>query len=132
VPDQVAAEHAGQHVRFDAFLQPAGHRAQVEVAGLDVPEVPLGVLEALASRHDGGRGQLAGRDEDRALIALYISTGARAAELPGGHCVRPRAGFKVPMRNDVDDPPRRHTRFSPIPGARQTRNGLRESPCDAK
>jgi hypothetical protein len=41
VPGEVAGEHADQHVRLDAFFQPVEDRAQVQVIGFDVPEVPL-------------------------------------------------------------------------------------------
>jgi hypothetical protein len=39
-------------VGFDAFFEAAEDRPQVEVVGLEVAEIPSGVLEALA----GGRG----------------------------------------------------------------------------
>ena len=41
VPAEVAGEHADQHVGPDAFLEPVEHRPQVQVAGFDVPEVPV-------------------------------------------------------------------------------------------
>jgi len=47
VPGEVAGEHADQHVRLDAFLQPEEHRPQVQVVGFDVPEVPFHVFEVL-------------------------------------------------------------------------------------
>jgi len=41
VPGEVGGEHADQHVPFDALFEPVEDRPQVEVVGLDVPEVPL-------------------------------------------------------------------------------------------
>ncbi len=53
---------ADQHVGFDALSEPVEDRAQVQVAGLDVAEVPLGVFEVLVRGDDAGRVELAGRD----------------------------------------------------------------------
>ena len=65
VPGQVGGEHADQHVGFDALSEPVEDRAQVQVAGLDVAEVPLGVFEVLVRGDDAGRVELAGRDGGR-------------------------------------------------------------------
>ncbi|HEX2745722.1 MAG TPA: hypothetical protein VHN16_15145 [Streptosporangiaceae bacterium] len=47
MPGQVAGEHADQHVAADPVLEPVVDRAQVQVLGLDVPEVALQVREVL-------------------------------------------------------------------------------------
>jgi hypothetical protein len=39
VPDQVAGEHADQHVGLHAVFEPVPDGAQDQVVGLDVPEV---------------------------------------------------------------------------------------------
>jgi hypothetical protein len=62
VPGEVAGEHADQHVGFDAFFQAVEHRAQVQVVGLDVAEVPLHVPEVSVGGDHGGGGELAGGD----------------------------------------------------------------------
>jgi hypothetical protein len=45
VPGQVAGEHADQHVGFDPVLQPVPDGPQVQVVGLEVPEVAFQVRE---------------------------------------------------------------------------------------
>src|SRR5207253_10025766 len=54
VPGQVGGEHADQHVGLDAFFEPVEDRAQVQVVGFDVPEVPLDVFEVLVGGDHGG------------------------------------------------------------------------------
>ena len=61
MPGEVAGEHADQHVGFDAFFEPVEYRAQVQVVGFDVAEVPLDVFEVLVGGHDAGSVELAGR-----------------------------------------------------------------------
>ena len=60
-PVQVAGEHADQYVGLDAFFQPVEDQAQVQV-GLDVPEVPLDVLEVLVGADHAGGVLLGGGD----------------------------------------------------------------------
>src|SRR5262249_59248114 len=74
VPDQVAAEHADQHVGFDALFEPVEDRAQVQVVGLDRPEVAFDVFEVLVGGDHGGGAELAGGG----------GGGADAETLPGG------------------------------------------------
>ena len=55
VPDQVAGEHADQHVGFDAVVEAVVDGAQVQVVGLDDAEVAFDVGEVLvAVDHCGG------------------------------------------------------------------------------
>src|ERR1700761_8709384 len=54
VPGQVAGQHADQHVGFDASFEVVEDRAQVQVVGFDVPEVPFDVSEVLVSGDHGG------------------------------------------------------------------------------
>src|SRR6185437_2859676 len=62
VPDQVAGEHADQHVRLDAFFEPVEDGPQVKVVGLDVAEVPLDVFEVLVGGDHGGGVELVSGD----------------------------------------------------------------------
>ena len=47
MPDEVGGEHADQHVALDAFFEAVEDGPQVQVVGLDVAEVALGVFEVL-------------------------------------------------------------------------------------
>ena len=58
MPGEIAGEHADQHVRPDAFLEPVEDRPQVQVVRFDVPEVPLDVFEVLVRGDHAGRVEL--------------------------------------------------------------------------
>ena len=58
MPGQVAGEHADQHVGPHAVFEPVPDGPQVQVVGLDVPEVPFQAGQVLvggdgASRVEG-------------------------------------------------------------------------------
>ena len=55
VPGQVAGEHADQHVGPDAVFEPVPDGPQVQVVGLDVPEVPFEAGQVLVGGHSAGR-----------------------------------------------------------------------------
>ena len=46
VPDQVAGEHADQHVGLDAVFEPVPDGPQLQVVGFDVPEVASEVQDS--------------------------------------------------------------------------------------
>src|SRR5207237_10315848 len=50
------------HVRLDPSFEVVEHRPQVQVVGLDVPEVPFHVFEVLVGGDHGGGVQLGGGD----------------------------------------------------------------------
>ena len=60
MPGQVGGEHADQHVGLDAFVEAVPDGAQVQVVGLDVPEVALDVVEVLVGGDDAGGVQVGG------------------------------------------------------------------------
>src|SRR5712691_11856632 len=62
VPGEVAGEHADQHVGADAVFQAVEDRAQVQVVGFYVPEVPLDVFEVLVRGDHAGCVQFGGGD----------------------------------------------------------------------
>jgi hypothetical protein len=62
---QVAGEHGDRHVGPNAFFQTAEDGPQVQLVGLDVPEVPLDVSEVLVGGDHGRAVQFAGRDGGR-------------------------------------------------------------------
>ena len=62
VPDQVAGEHADQHVGFDSLFEAVVDGAQVQVVDLDGAEVTFDVGEVLVGEYHAGRVQLFGID----------------------------------------------------------------------
>jgi len=59
VPGEVGGEHADQHVGADPVLQPVVDGAQVQVVGLDGPEVPFDAGDVLVAGDGRGGVQLA-------------------------------------------------------------------------
>src|SRR5262249_30600808 len=60
VPGEVAGEHADQHVAADALFEAVEDRAQGQVVGLEVAEVPLDVFEVLVGADHAGCVQVGG------------------------------------------------------------------------
>ncbi|BBX95658.1 hypothetical protein MLAC_09520 [Mycobacterium lacus] len=54
VPDQVAGEHADQHVGFGALVEAVVNESQAEVVGLDDAKVAFDVAEVLVAFDDRG------------------------------------------------------------------------------
>ncbi len=54
MPDEVAGEHADQHVRFDPVVEAVVDGPQVQVVGLDDAEVAFDVGEVLVAVHHRG------------------------------------------------------------------------------
>ena len=62
VPDQVAGEHADQHVGLDPVVEAVMDGAQVQVVGFDDAEVAFDVGEVLVAADDPGGVEFVGGD----------------------------------------------------------------------
>ena len=70
---------------FDAFFEPVEDGPQVQVVGLDVPEVPLDVFEVLVGGHHGGAVQFAGGDRGAQDVEPVQGGFGVDLGLPAGH-----------------------------------------------
>ena len=62
MPDEVAGQHADQHVGFDPVVEAVVDRAQVQVVGFDDAEVAFDVGEVLVAGDDRGRVEVSAGD----------------------------------------------------------------------